>query len=134
MRRAWWCMKSFVMAMPRPAEIIGTDPYIAPEECQMAPAGPSADVFSLAAVLFEMIAGAVPFHVRSRTKPFPQIDGQARTLKRFRTNIPKGLDELAGACLSRTPEDRPTLRELLPALNGLIRTGPKMWPPGFDLP
>jgi eukaryotic-like serine/threonine-protein kinase len=120
------------IAAPPPAEIIGTDAYMSPEACRMAPVGPSADVFGLAVVLFEMITGAVPFHVRSRAKPFPQIDSGPRTLKRFRTNIPKGLDELVAQCLSRDPAGRPMIGEFLPALNALIRSGPKMWPATFD--
>ena len=41
------------------------------------------------------------------------------------------LENLIFACLERNPEFRPELAELLPALNNMIESGPRMWPEGF---
>lgn len=116
----------------RPAEIIGTDQYLAPEEAQLGEVGPAADVFSFGATLFEMLSGEVPFLKHSKLKPFPQIDTDARDLKRLRPSLPRALCDVVGRCLSRDPASRPALADVLPHLNQLICRGPKMWPQGFD--
>ncbi|MBB4683388.1 serine/threonine-protein kinase [Amycolatopsis jiangsuensis] len=42
---------------------LGTISYAAPEQREGKPAGPAADVYSLACVLYECLAGAPPYHV-----------------------------------------------------------------------
>jgi serine/threonine protein kinase len=115
----------------RPRDPAGTDPYIAPEECLLQDATPAADVFGLGVTLYEMLTGELPFPKGDDGDPFPQTGRPPVPLREHRRGLPSGLDELVLRCLARDPAARPPLARLLPALNGFIRGGPAMWPPGF---
>lgn len=45
--------------------LLGTPLYMAPEQCRGEQLGPSADVYSLGAMLYEMLTGAPPFHANT---------------------------------------------------------------------
>jgi serine/threonine protein kinase len=117
---------------PRPPHIVGTDPYIAPEECLREKVTPAADVFGLGATLYEMLTGELPFREGNRRHPFPQIKDPPVPVRLYRRSVAAGLDDLVLSCLARDPGSRPPLVALLPALHHFIRSGPRMWPPGFQ--
>jgi serine/threonine protein kinase/tetratricopeptide (TPR) repeat protein len=87
----------------------GTPGYIAPEQAD-GPAAhltPSADVYSLGAILFELLAGRPPFvgdnafavMKRSSEEPAPKV----RTLAR---HADRDLETICARCLERDPADR----------------------------
>jgi serine/threonine protein kinase len=116
----------------RPAEVAGTDPYIAPEEYRRETVTPAADVFSLGVVLYESLTGELPFGEPTRRRPFPQLELPPTPVRRHRPRLRAGLDEVVLACLARDPHARPKLPELLTRLHGFIGAGPRMWPDGFE--
>jgi serine/threonine protein kinase len=120
-----------VQDAPRPREILGTDAYIAPEECLRQEVRPAADVFGLGVTLYEMLTGEMPFTGRSRRNRFPQTHQSPVPIRHHRATVPSALDNLVLACLARNAIDRPTIPILLPALHDFIRSGPPMWPAGF---
>jgi serine/threonine protein kinase len=117
----------------RPPKSVGTNSYMAPEECrQEAEVGPAADTFGLGMLLFELLAGSLPFPKGTRRHPFPQLSCEPESLRLHRPTLPKALDALIASCLSPDPGERPALPDLLVRFHDFIRTGPHMWPAGFQ--
>ncbi|WP_405924167.1 serine/threonine-protein kinase [Streptomyces sp. NBC_00035] len=102
--------------------VVGTPPFMSPEQIKGAKVGPPSDVFSLGGVLVFALSGRPPFGsgdaVRFRVvQSEPELGA-----------VPQGTRELIARCLAKLPEDRPQLDELLAAL--LEETPkPASWPP-----
>jgi tRNA A-37 threonylcarbamoyl transferase component Bud32 len=86
-------------------QVIGTAQYLSPEQAKGNPASPASDVYSLAVVLYECLAGTRPFtadqavavamqHLRDDPPPLPAW-------------VPAGLAALCMRALSKEPGDRP---------------------------
>jgi eukaryotic-like serine/threonine-protein kinase len=116
----------------RPRNPVGTDPYIAPEECLRERATPAADVFGLGVTIYELLTGQLPFPEGTKRRPFSQLQHPPAPARQHRKDMPEQLDDLLRSCLSRDPSARPSLQNLLPQLHGFVRSGPPMWPPGFS--
>ncbi|GHI95295.1 serine/threonine-protein kinase [Streptomyces olivaceus] len=107
----------------RATKIIGTPDYLAPEIVEGLPPRAAVDIYALATVLYELLAGFTPFggghpgavlrrHVTERVVPLP--------------GIPDELWQLLVQCLAKAPASRlraselsARLRELLPMLAGM---------------
>jgi serine/threonine protein kinase len=113
---------------------IGTDPYMAPEQCgtaeYRAAIGGAADVWGLGATLYHAVTGHLPFP-RERgagdsAEPsvrFPQLVAEPPPIPR---EVPEALQELILATLRKDPAERPTARELALGLEPLVAGLPKM--------
>ncbi|MFF0460975.1 serine/threonine-protein kinase [Streptomyces mexicanus] len=107
----------------RATKIIGTPDYLAPEIVEGLPPRAAVDIYALATVLYELLAGFTPFggghpgavlrrHVTETVVPLP--------------GIPDELWQLIVQCLAKAPASRlraselaARLRELLPMLAGM---------------
>jgi eukaryotic-like serine/threonine-protein kinase len=97
---------------------VGTEPYMAPEQCEVARFGelaPATDVWGLGATLYEALAGALPFPPDGER--FPQLRHPPAPLPR---HVPEPLAALVVECLSARPGDRPTLGEVSATLERLV--------------
>jgi serine/threonine protein kinase len=110
---------------------VGTDAYMAPEQCDpaRAPVGPEADVFGLGATLQHALTGERPFPrpdgARDSSEPekrFPQLVRGPAALSR---RTPAPLAELLAAMLAADPADRPAAAEVAHALEPVVAELPR---------
>jgi eukaryotic-like serine/threonine-protein kinase len=108
---------------------LGTDPYMAPEQCvedeSFGPIGPAADSWGLGAALFHAVAGEKPFPAGSGgegRERFPQLELEPRELP---ASVPTELAELLLAMLDRDPAGRPSCAEVVERLQPLVAAQPQ---------
>ena len=102
-------------ARPDPAEtsgqgVFGSPGYIAPERLTTPERTDArADIYSLGAVAFFLLTGAIPFPGASNAEICTKVvhDPPPRPSDHSPVPIPAALDELVFACLAKNPEDRP---------------------------
>jgi eukaryotic-like serine/threonine-protein kinase len=106
---------------------IGTDAYMAPEQCDPAAApgrlGPPADVFGLGATLYHALTGRRPFprpRARSYSDPAQRFPQLVRAPDPLGPRVPRPLAEAIMAALAPAPDDRPAAAELARALEPLV--------------
>ncbi|WP_405677433.1 serine/threonine protein kinase [Streptomyces sp. NBC_01511] len=88
--------------------LMGTSGFMAPEHIRGA-AEPASDVFALGAVMMFAATGHAPFEGPSAGDVLAQTLYQPPNL----TGLPGELADVVGRCLSKEPEARPTLSQLL---------------------
>ena len=107
----------------------GTPHYMAPEQAVGEPVTARADLFSTGVVLFECLAGKLPF---AGTSPYDYVrhllSDDPRPLDRLAPTAPVDLVRLVERCLAKTPANRPAsaaemLNELRRIAGGLTATG-----------
>jgi eukaryotic-like serine/threonine-protein kinase len=99
-------------ALTAPGDIVGTLAYMSPEQAEGNTAGPEADVYSLALMLFECWSGEHPTRRSTPAATARAIGGRLRPMRRLRPDLPRELCEMLDACLQTRAERRPTLEEL----------------------
>jgi serine/threonine protein kinase len=99
-------------ALTAPGDIVGTLAYMSPEQAEGRAAGPEADVYSLALMLYECWSGEHPTRRSTPAATARAIGGRLRPLRRLRPDLPHELCETLDACLQTRPDRRPTLEEL----------------------
>jgi serine/threonine-protein kinase len=90
-------------ALTATGQLVGTLRYVAPEQLRGAPASPASDVHSLAAVLYEMLAGRPAYEAAT---PVALAEAQARPVEPIRS-VPPALDAVVRGALATDPADRP---------------------------
>jgi len=113
--------------MTREGMITGTPDYIAPEQAVgRADVGPPADIYALGCMMFEMFLGITPFHGHPMRVLMQQTHGIVPTFAEVRREVvvPRALEALVQSMLAKSPEARPTAREIRDDLAAVIHGGP----------
>jgi len=87
---------------------VGTPLYMSPEQAVGDPAGPTSDLYSLACVLYEMLAGAPPFTgANARQIMARHAMEQVPSLQVIRDTVPDEVEDAIMAAMAKVPADRP---------------------------
>ena len=91
----------------REGTTLGTVNYMSPEQAAGAPTDPRADIWGLGAVLYEMVAGKLPFQGEiDQAVIYAIVNDQPEPLTALRTGVPKELERIVDKCLAKEADER----------------------------
>ncbi len=104
-----------------PGAVVGTVPYMSPEQARGQALDPRSDIFSLGIVLYEMVTGELPFKGDSLLDTMHAIVfEEPKPVMAVRRNLPPNLHMIVARCLRKRREDRyPDARALVADLKHL---------------
>jgi WD40 repeat protein len=112
--------------LTRVGEVIGTPQYMAPEQARGSPdeVGPAADIYSLGAILYELLTGRPPF---TGVDPYDVIHA-VRTQdpvppRSLQPKLPRDLETICLKCLEKDPKRRYETADELAADLSRFRVG-----------
>lgn len=86
---------------------IGSVHYISPEQAKGEFTDEKADIYSVGVVLYEMLAGKVPFEAESAVSvALMQLQNNAKRLTEINPDIPLGLEQICIHAMQKAPKDR----------------------------
>ncbi len=87
---------------------VGTPVYMAPEQSTGDPVGPTADIYSLGCMLYEMLAGEPPFTGPNAMAIMAKhLMEQVPSVRVLRATVPEEVEDAIFAALAKAPVDRP---------------------------
>ena len=113
--------------------ILGTPAYMSPEQAQRLPTDRRTDVWSLGVVIYEMVAGRLPFQAeREEAVSYAIVHQEPEPLTALRVGVPVELDHIVGKALAKDPDERyQHVDEMMVDLRGL-RKAAESRRPGRD--
>ncbi len=107
----------------QPGTVMGTFTYMSPEQVRGRVLDARTDLFSLGVVLYEMLAGRLPFEGETATDVADHIlNGDPPALSRFNYAVPERLDAVVLKALAKDPAFRyQSARELYIDLHAITR-------------
>ncbi|MCX4239984.1 serine/threonine-protein kinase [Paraliomyxa miuraensis] len=91
-----------------PGVVMGSPDYMAPEQGAGLEASVASDVYAVGCIVYEMLAGRLPFKGRNAIDVLMQKGAREATrVTEHRPEVPPELAEVLARCLMRSPQDRP---------------------------
>lgn len=112
---------TLVKVETNPGMVLGTAHYMSPEQARGLPVDARTDIWSLGAVLYEMVAGRVPFEGATPSDVIAAIlNQQPPPLARFAREVPEALEVIIDTALAKDRDERyHAVTEMLGALRRL---------------
>ena len=87
--------------------IVGTMPYMSPEQIEARPLDHRTDLFSLGIMLYELLTGSRPFRGDSPAALMSSIlRDHVPPIAERRTDLPEGVGRIVDGCLEKNPRER----------------------------
>jgi len=105
-----------------PGTVVGTAVYMSPEQARGTEMDARTDIFSLGTVVYEMVAGRVPFEGSSSSEVMASIlsEKEPQPLARYSTEVPVELERIVSKALRKNREQRyQTIKDMLLDLQSL---------------
>lgn len=100
----------------RGGAVVGTLPYMSPEQCRGEPATPASDLYALGCMMFQLLSGQLPFVGSPGQMIRARLGRQPPRVERRVAGVPEELAAICGRLLARDAGARPSLREVREAL------------------
>ncbi|HEV2283552.1 MAG TPA: protein kinase [bacterium] len=112
-------------SLTRPGTVMGSAPYLSPEQAKGDPAGPASDQYALGIVLYEMLAGRVPFSGEAPVAvALKHLHEAPRSLRDLRPDVSPGTAAVVERLLGKDPRERyPNAAALAAELHRLAGAG-----------
>lgn len=109
-------------------------PYLSPERARGEPASPASDLFEIAVVIFESIAGRRAFDAPSVLAVLHRVQaGEVPELRSYDPSVPAVLSDAVALALSKDPTRRPSLATLKAALAVAVESRPSETKPAVAM-
>jgi serine/threonine protein kinase/Tfp pilus assembly protein PilF len=87
--------------------IVGTAPYMSPEQLEGGTVDARSDIFSLGILMYEMLTGERPFQGQSSMAVMSSVlKDQPRQMSELKADLPRHLDRIVSGCLEKKPDHR----------------------------
>lgn len=106
---------------------VGTPIYMSPEQAKGQKIDARSDIYSLGLMLYEMVAGQVPFKGSYEVVVHQQVFQVPPPPKQVNPDVPIGLSDLIMKMIEKDPEKRPSLSEVIDAIDAGILTEKKKY-------
>ncbi|MFQ5527165.1 MAG: tetratricopeptide repeat protein [Thermoanaerobaculia bacterium] len=113
--------ETVVESLTKAGQVVGTIHFMSPEQALGEPIDFRSDIFSLGAMLFQMVAGRPPFNAKSKISVLHQIVyEEPPTLEELRPDLSSSVLDVIRKALAKKPDDRfQSMEEMAEALAGL---------------
>ncbi len=105
-----------------PGTVVGTVIYMSPEQARGMPVDARTDIFSLGVLIYEMVAGRLPFEGSHTNEIMASVlsDKDPPPLARYSTEVPAELERIVTKALRKNRDERyQTIRDMLLDLKSL---------------
>ena len=100
-------LETHAVSLTAEGSLLGTLPYMSPEQVEGRDADARSDIFAFGVVLYELIAGSRPFTGETQANLVASIlKEEPQPLYEVEPRTPRGLAEVVRTCLEKDPEKR----------------------------